>query len=306
MQTFSSPSWVLLSDRGFIKVTGTAAEKFLQGQVTCDVRTVKENVSSLGAHCNVKGRILFTFHLFYFDEAYWLCLPKSQIDCAVQALKKYAVFSKVSIEDVTHSVAALGFIQDPAFYPKNQHLSEELPHNFSLRGKIPRTQLIASKEWIEGYINTLEKARETTQAAWKFIDIQSGIAEVYPETREQFTPHELNYHQLGAVSFDKGCYIGQEIVARMHYLGKLKSVLVQMRWNQTEEKIVGWINPQGELLAESTLETSIASLSLGEKIWCQSTDSREKALAGYILDFAQENPETYVVLANISKAFLPI
>lgn len=295
MQNFSSVSWVLLSDRGFINITGPAAEKFLQGQVTCDVRAVKENVSSLGAHCNVKGRIVFTFRLFYFDEAYWLCLPKSQIDCALQALKKHAVFSKVSIEDVTDTIATLGLINELAF-PDSQHLTEALTHVFPLFGKIPRMQLIASHKCLEDRIKTLEKTQETTQSAWKLIDIQSGIAEIYPETREQFTPHEINYHELGAVSFDKGCYLGQEIVARMHYLGKLKSALVQMQWKQAEKKLEG--------MGLGSNLFSMDALRPGEKIWNQPTPTADKTPVGYILDFAQENSETYRVLASISKGLV--
>jgi len=214
-----------LIERGLIKVNGETVEKFLQGLLTCDVRTVKANSSlplpsrsCLGAHCNPKGRIIFTFRLFYCDDNYFLSLPKTQVECAMQALKKYAAFSKVSIENISEEVS----------------------------------------------LRTLAALNPSPLAAdfehWKLKDIEAGIAEIYPETREQFTPHELNYHKLNAISFDKGCYIGQEIVARMHYLGKLKTELV---------------------LAEMTAETTPTR---GEKIFYGEKSSPQ--LAGYLVDFA--------------------
>ena len=205
--------------RGLIKISGVDAEKFLQGQLTCDVKTIASDAtttqSCLGAHCNVKGRIVFTFRLFYSDGSYFLSLPKTQVEYAIQSLKKYAVFSKVSIEDVSETVSTINPEQ-------------------------------------------------------KIADIEAGIAEIYPETREQFTPHELNYHQLGAISFDKGCYIGQEIVARMHYLGKLKSTLVL-----------------------ATLSTTTPP-TRGEKIFYGEQEKPE--LAGYLVDYAHINKDQYKLL----------
>lgn len=236
---FENAERLRLIDRGLIKVIGPAAEKFLQGLVTCDVRTIKTETSSdvtklscLGAHCNAKGRILFTFRLFYSEESYFLSLPKNQVAFAIEALKKYAVFSKVSIDDMSEAVS-----QDTLI------AGDRMPH------------LIDFEQW-------------------KLRDIEAGIAEIYPETREQFTPHELNYHQLGGVSFDKGCYIGQEIVARMHYLGKLKTELV---------------------LADFSAGTPPVR---GEKIF-YAAENQSPQLGGYLVDFALVKQTQYKLLVSL-------
>jgi tRNA-modifying protein YgfZ len=217
--------WSSLSDRGFIQVSGEVAEKFLQGQLTSDVRLVKQQPTCLTAHCNSKGRIIFTGWLFYEEGNYLLAMPESQVTTAITALQKYAIFSKVTVEDVT--------------------------------------------PLIKSTLNTLSNPH-----AWKLKDIEGGIAEIYPETREQFTPHELNYPELNAVSFDKGCYIGQEIIARMHYLGKLKTQLIHAHGTFTN------------------------SPRRGEKIFYRENEKEE--IAGYIVDFAKEDGDCYHMLISVS------
>lgn len=226
-----------LVDGGLIQVSGIAAEKFLQGQVTCDVRRVNaygfsppSNVSGLGAHCNVKGRIVFTFRLFSMKGDYFLALPLNQVDCAMQSLGRYAAFSRVTLTDISRTVSSDTLGIDP----------------------VMAADVIAQA---------------------KLMQIESGIAQIYPQTREQFTPHELNYPQLEAVSFDKGCYVGQEIVARMHYLGKLK----------TQGRVVD--------LSSETPPTR------GEPIFCGNGD-----LAGYVIDFASLTHSEYRLFVNVYTA----
>lgn len=217
--------WSPLSDRGFIQISGETAEKFLQGQLTNDVHLVKQQPTCLTAHCNPKGRIIFTGWLFYDEGHYLLAMPENQVPTAIAALQKYAVFSKVTVEDVT--------------------------------------------PFIKSTLNTIEDPH-----AWKLKNIEAGVAEIYPETREQFTPHELNYPALNAVSFDKGCYIGQEIIARMHYLGKLKTQLIHAQGTFT--------NPP----------------TRGEKVFYRENEKEE--IAGYIVDFAKEDKDYYHLLISVS------
>jgi len=160
---------------GLLKISGIDAKKFLQGQLTCNVDEVTETQSRLGAHCNPQGRVLFLFRLLYFQEAYYLILPPKMVMLALQALKKYAVFFKVTLSD-------------------------------------------ASNEKLVGL-------RDRAVQEWNYFDLTQGIPQVYPETSGLFLPHELNLHQLQGISWDKGCYTGQEIIARMQYRGKLKKHL---------------------------------------------------------------------------------
>lgn len=170
------------SHYGLISVAGLDAEKFLQGQLTCNVAEVDETRFSLGACCNPQGRIIATFRLFKFQGAYYLFLPRESMALALNHLQKYAIFSKVKLEEDT-SEGTLNIIQQQLDY--------------------------------------------TDDHAWQLQNIHAGIAEIYPETSGQFTPHDINYPKLNGVSFNKGCYTGQEIIARMEYRGKLKQRLYQ-------------------------------------------------------------------------------
>lgn len=175
-----------------IRTTGTATSTFLQGQVTCDVTKVNEQQSALGAHCDAKGRIQATFHLFKQQEDYYFLLPKSVAPHLLQCLKKYAVFSKVTLTEI------------------------EAP------------------ELLEKFKHTLWSDNN-----WQLQDIRNGIPTIYPETIGEFTPHQINFQLINGISFNKGCYIGQEIIARMHYLGKLKQQMYRVSFSSNQPPVPG-------------------------------------------------------------------
>jgi tRNA-modifying protein YgfZ len=158
-----------------IKFSGQDAEKFLQGQLTCDVRLANESCPILGALCNNKGRVIASFWLSKQANDYYLSLPNEMVTIVLPLFKKYGQFSNIIIEE----------------YPSSVH-------------KIP---------------SLLEC-------------IHSGFAVILPHTSGHYTPHELAYPFIGAVSFNKGCYTGQEIVARMHYRGKAKQHLIHIIINK--------------------------------------------------------------------------
>lgn len=172
---------------GLLEISGEQAKKFLQGQLTCNMDEVTPESPHLAAHCNPQGRVISLFYLFLRDDHYFLQMPREMIPIALQALKKYAVFFKVKLTDVS----------DEQRIEKN------------------------SKE---------------------------NIPMIYPETSEQFLPHDLNLPALGAVSFNKGCYTGQEIIARMHYRGKLKNQLYRAKVNTQSKPVRGsTIYSKGEM-----------------------------------------------------------
>lgn len=175
---------------GLIKIPGAQAEKFLQGQVTCDMREVNEQ-PHLAAYCDPKGRVQAIFRIFKYQEDYYLIVLRTLIPQLLNTLQKVAVFFKIKLEDV----------------------SDIHPHPALKRCPLPEGEGIKS---------------------WELLDIKNGIPTVYPETVGLFTPHQLNLPQLNAVSFTKGCYIGQEIIARMQYLGKLKQQMYRINFNSTQ------------------------------------------------------------------------
>lgn len=201
-----------LNHLGLLCVAGEGAKKFLQGQLTCNLDDITPTSSSLGAHCNPQGRIISLFRLFVFRDQYYLQMPRELIPVATAALIKYAVFFKVTLQDATDTLEQIAY-SGPALQDLPTHalvLSE---------GVFPYTVIIA--EASTAFADKLNL--KDPGSVFKSMDISAGIPAIYPETSEKFLPHEINLHKLQGISFNKGCYTGQEIIARMHYRGKLKN-----------------------------------------------------------------------------------
>lgn len=203
--------FINLSQFGFLKVSGPDAAKLLQGQLTCDVT----QLPSFAAHCNPQGRVVSFFYLFCLENQYYLFMPRTMVPVTLAALKKYAVFYKVSLEDASETLECIGsmtVVENAISLPfgKNRFLI--------IQAKTPDV---------------------TNITEWKQLDIAEGIPQVYPETSSTFLPHDINLDQLNAISLNKGCYTGQEIIARMQYRGKLKKRMYRVRMPQNSTLSVG-------------------------------------------------------------------
>lgn len=210
-----------LTDYGLLKVSGPDAKKLLQGQVTCDVDKITASYTSMGAHCNPQGRVLSLFYLFWLQDAYYLLMPRNMVPVATLALKKYAVFYKVTLTDASEHFLTLGYSGSELHDVNNANTAIiKLPTaspRYLICGVLPELKA----QW-EVLANT---ARVIDANAWQCLNIQAGIPAIYPQTSGRFLPHDLQLPALGAVSFDKGCFTGQEIIARMQYRGKPKNHL---------------------------------------------------------------------------------
>jgi tRNA-modifying protein YgfZ len=214
-------------------VSGPDAAKFLQGQVTCDVRELTTGVSCIGAQCNPKGRVLLTFRALQMNaETIALRMPANMIDIAKKTLGKYIVFSKAQLEETKDKFTLFGVYGDKAaqtlviFFDKlpieNNNWVEK-NGDYLIQLDTNRFEAWIKKSDSEKFVNTLNNAfLQTDINEWTLLNIQAGIADIVPETYELFTPQEINYQLINGVNFRKGCYTGQEIVARLHYKGKLK------------------------------------------------------------------------------------
>lgn len=275
-----------LSALGFIAISGIDAKKFLQGQVTCDLNDINPQQTRLGAHCTPKGRIQFTFRLFVFHDTYYLRLPIAMIDIALAALKKYGVFFKITLEKVANDWMGIGlsghhvekFLRNSIGSIPGEisqcHASEDLLI-VRLPGPFPRFEIYGTKAAITNLWESCQKqVKKVGWQAWELFDIMAGIPTILPETSNLFTPHEISYQLINGVSFEKGCYTGQEIVARMHYLGKLKSKLQRVHIDSSELK------PGAKLV---------------------NNESRQ---VGTIVNVAQDATKGFQALANIENAAL--
>jgi folate-binding protein YgfZ len=205
-------------------VSGNEAAKFLQGQCTCDINQVLPHRGALSAYCNPQGRIIASFYVAKESESYLLVLPKTMVEIVVNKLAKFAIFSKVKVEDKTDIFTCFGFYLEKSVEEKmlgsiqDAHLFQCSPQHYLML--LEDDQLSKTDDLLAQLSVSMEEER-----VWKDVQIRRGITFIYPETSELVTPHMINYPLLGAVALNKGCYVGQEIIARTHYLGKSKRKL---------------------------------------------------------------------------------
>lgn len=230
-----------LSHYGLIRAEGSAAESFLQGQLTNDVRLVKPEHSHLSGYCTPKGRLLVCFRLFQHDGGYCLRLPLERVEPILKRLRLFVLRAQVTLTDATDELVCLGLAGPHA----NAWLREVLgaapaavdaaiqAHGITaiqVPGVPTRVELYAEPAAGQRLWTTLaERARRAGPAAWRLLDIEAGVPAVYNATAEAFVPQMINLQLLRGIHFQKGCYTGQEIVARTRYLGKAKRRMYRAR-----------------------------------------------------------------------------
>ncbi|WP_176511011.1 CAF17-like 4Fe-4S cluster assembly/insertion protein YgfZ [Pseudomonas faucium] len=219
-----------LSHEGILAVRGSDAGKFLQGQLTCNINYLSLEHAGLGARCMVKGRMQSSFRILPEGNGYLLAMASDLLEAQLADLKKYAVFSKATLSDESAAWVRFGLQQGDAAL---QALGLSVPASAGATvrhdGLIAITASVGRVElWVPA--DSAARVRETLAATlpegslndWLLGQIRAGIGQVMGPTRELFIPQMINLQAVDGVSFKKGCYTGQEIVARMQYLGKLK------------------------------------------------------------------------------------
>ncbi|PIE83034.1 MAG: glycine cleavage system protein T [Candidatus Contendobacter odensis] len=224
-----------LSHHGLIAAQGIDACAFLQGQLTCDVRHITPDLSLIGAYCTPKGRMLASCRLFRCADSYYLSLPLEMVNPTLTRLRKYVLRARVTLDDASDTLTTIGIAGNQATsllkkilgaVPEQTNGVISTSQNITvicLPGSAPRYILYGEVYQIKVIWEALTSGTVPTgPEAWRLLDILSGTPAIYPGTTELFIPQMTNLQLLGGISFQKGCYTGQEIVARTHYLGKLK------------------------------------------------------------------------------------
>jgi hypothetical protein len=229
----ASTGLIPLLHEASILVRGEHAQSFLQGQLSNDIRQVTSAQGQLAAYCTPKGRVLATFSVWPQDNGYVLRLPAELADRIRKRLQMYVLRSRVALEDISGHVALLG-LAGPQSVPLLQNLfGTALAHPLSIvqadgmaAMALPgeRVEIAVSRASVGPVWDRLVAAGASPegQDAWDIQGIAAGAATILAATSDQFIPQMLNLELLGAVGFDKGCYPGQEIVARTQYLGQVK------------------------------------------------------------------------------------
>jgi folate-binding protein YgfZ len=224
-----------LSHLGLIAVGGPDATDFLQGQASNDVRELSEAHTQLSSHCSAKGRMLASFRLLRIEDKLFLLLPRSQIAALLKRLRMFVLRAKVTIDDASDALVCFGIIGHCADDALAAHFGA-LPQSdndmtragaaalIRVAGELPRFLCIGPAADAQALWTAAagQGAVEAHPDLWALQDIRAGIPTVLPETTDAFVPQMTNMQLIDGVSFHKGCYTGQEVVARMQYLGKLK------------------------------------------------------------------------------------
>ena len=188
--------------------SGTDAGGFLHGQLSADVLALASGDSTFACYCEPKGRVLALMLVHRVNEDYYVIMSSALATAVTERLTIYRMRSKVTIE-VLHEHTVMGLQADELLEPAlTTLLSIPLPGG-SLRLVVTDHDITAVTD-------------SASQEAWKVSELRLGISWLGPGTSGEFLPQMLGFEQLGAVNYRKGCYPGQEIVARTHYLGKVK------------------------------------------------------------------------------------
>lgn len=233
-EAFSNVVLADLSHYALLEISGDDAVDFLQGQLTNDIKLVTENLGQLSAYCNPKGRILANFRIFKRHAHYFLRLRADISEATIKRLRMFVMRSKVELVDRSDELSRMGI----AGLNSTKALStifKNLPENsddtitedditlIKLAGVIPRYEAHGTTDKIITLWRKLQQdAVLIGENSWNLLTIRAAIPEIVAETVEEFVPQMVNLQAINSLSFTKGCYPGQEVVARMHYLGKLK------------------------------------------------------------------------------------
>lgn len=232
-----------LQHLALITVDGDEAEEFLQGQLTNDVAEIGEQRAQQSAWCSPKGRVLTGLLVFRHDGRLLLQLPGSLLEQTLKRMRMFVLRAHATLEDASASWMRMGAIGDNTA-ARLRDLLGPLPENteelraiggvtvIRLRGQRPRYELLGSHDAIAKLWNACREVAVAAGAdAWELLDIEAGVASIGPTTSDAFVPQMINLDRIGGVSFTKGCYVGQEIVARTQHLGSIKRRMYRVHWS---------------------------------------------------------------------------
>ena len=239
----------------FVTVTGPDAKAFLQGQVTCDVEKLSKNNALAGAICNLKGRVIADFLMVLDGEDCVLRTQSGMAGIIKNTLARYAIFSKVELSTETRFTKVFGVMadEDEAFLTRNIEKFPECSLYCHISDQAIFVRIPGKDKRLEVWVHDEKRFKDwgidhdfDAEESWNKKDILQGFIHISPQLSEEHTPQVLNYDLSGIIDFSKGCYTGQEIIARMYYRGSAKKRLSLLLSKSLIEQDSEVIQRQGE------------------------------------------------------------
>ena len=273
--------FIPLSHR-FISVTGADAEKFLQGQSSCDLTALDNNHACFGTFNTPKGRMYSLFKAVRIQDGFLLGVQHETLPSIIEKLNKYKVFFKCTLQEDAQ-YRAFGLILQPELKNTPVALTDLPTENMQITKpseqkvifKVPNAENMYEIWMTETELHQQDQIDQqitqessASQEEWFARETLTGIPELYPSTEEKFILQTLNLQELGAVSFSKGCYTGQEIIARMKFLGKQKKKMYCLRSNEKfcvkpSSDIIDSEGHKCGLVVRSHYSKTLGSIALG-------------------------------------------
>lgn len=235
-------------DIGVLRVSGLDSKKFLQGQTTCDMNKLSQDNGLYGAICSIKGRIISSFYIVQRNDDVLMIMAKDLVEKTLLHLKKYAVFFKTTLTDEQDHFAVYTRLV-------NQKIEDDSNVASSIFTTTQDNDIITltiSQEPLEiQFLITSAKAEiEEKNSELAALAILAARPLVNLEQSETILPQWLNMQSTGGISFTKGCYTGQEIVARMQYKGKSKKQLALVTWQGNLDTTKDIVDEQGKNIGQ--------------------------------------------------------
>lgn len=226
---------ISLADWQLVKVSGEDNHKYLQGQVTVNMNNLSEHSALMAAHCDAKGKMWSNLLLFQREQDIYYIVRKSVVEKQIAALKKYAIFSKITIEANT-DLNIFGLVGDNIPSEILAQLSDKncFTSNYNTYIKLPLPEVRIIVITPQPLSDNLLPCSN-----WLQLDLEAGYAIIDAENMESLLPQACNLQYFDAVSFDKGCYCGQEMVARAQFRGANKRGLYLLAGKSEVLPIIG-------------------------------------------------------------------
>jgi len=308
-QPCDGPILAPLGDYRLLTIKGEDAIKFLQGQCTCDFTGLEQGLWLLGAHCNAQGRMHSSFYAAKLsDDTIGLRIHKTLAESALNALLKYSVFSKVKIEIQAAWMIGFHLSEDAQHLPGTSIARPQIgqvshPTDDScllqLDGNCSELWLTHSETFQQLWPKVSSNITVSPNEYWQLQNIIQGRAEVQDCSAEQLLPQELNYQLIDGVSFSKGCYTGQEIIARMHYKATLKKHLYRCQYSLTDDPTLAKYG--------TNIRDSDSAKKLGSVIHCVQASANTAQMLVLVNDEAvTQNNAVLELQSQVKLSWLPL